>query len=161
MLDCIHNCVFPSWKTVFKPSQHLLDTSRYLAYLSRFSVVFLSQSRHLLIARWIDQEISCLLDSSSIPPRSIEPALLWTPGHFSIATSVEAFKSWHLSQYLSTPLFVKTYWGSIYRFLYNSDFISSISLNLSMAVHLPNTLLSPLNLFLKHFSSLIKFFLTW
>ena len=44
-----------------------LDTSRYLAYLTRFLVDFLSQSRHLSIARWIDRESSCSLDSFLTP----------------------------------------------------------------------------------------------
>ena len=142
----------------------LLYTSRYLAYLSRFSVDFLSQSRHLSIARWIDWEISCLLDSSSIHPRSIKLALLWTPGHLSIAAFFKVFKARQLSRYLSTPVLIpldtSIYWDLL-RFLCDSDFISSIFLDLSMAVHLPNALLSPLNLFLKNFSSLIKFFITW
>ena len=48
MFDCIHICIFLFLKT-------------YRAHL-----LFSSQSRHLSIVRWINQEISCLLDSSSI-----------------------------------------------------------------------------------------------
>ena len=40
-------------------------------------------------------------------------------------------------------------------------FISSISIDLSAPIHLPNTLSFTSNLFLKHFSSLIKLFFTW
>ena len=58
---------FSYWKIVFRQSRHLLDTSQYLAYLLRFLVDFLSQSRHLSIARWIDRESSCPLDSFSTP----------------------------------------------------------------------------------------------
>ena len=58
---------FSYWKIVFRQSRHLLDTSQYLAYLSRFLVDFLSQSRHLSIARWIDRESSCSLDSFLTP----------------------------------------------------------------------------------------------
>ena len=67
MFDCIHVYIFLLFeKLFFKQSRQLLDTSRYLAYLLSSSVVFLSQSRHLSIARWINRESFCPLDSSSI-----------------------------------------------------------------------------------------------
>ena len=64
----LHSCLYFSFleKLFFKLSRQLFDTSRYLAYLSSTSVVFLSLSRHLLIARWINQESFYPLDSSSI-----------------------------------------------------------------------------------------------
>ena len=142
--------------------------ARQLAYLSSSSTGFYCNLDSSSTARWINQHIFCLLDSFliairsievySIAPWPIEPALLWTPGHLSIAASIKAFKAQHLARYLSTPQYVEIYWGSINRFLCDLDFISSIFLDLSVAVHLPNTLLSPLNLFLMHFFKLNQVF---
>ena len=64
-----------------------LDTFRYLAYLLRFSVDLLSQSRHLSIARWIDREISCLLNTSSIH-RVCFAVDTWTTGSIPLNTSI-------------------------------------------------------------------------
>ena len=86
-----------------------LDTSSTPGLSIKLFNWFLSQSRYLPIARWIDRETFYPLDSSSIPPQSIETALLWTLGHLSIAASVEAFKAQHLFRYFSTPLFVEIY----------------------------------------------------
>ena len=45
---------------------------RYFAIYRASQAFFLTQSRHLLDTWWIDQESSCLVDSSSTPGRSIE-----------------------------------------------------------------------------------------
>ena len=63
---------FPSWKTVFKQSRQLLDSSSTPSLFVELLSCFLSQSRHLSIVRWIDRESSCLLDSFSTPGGSIE-----------------------------------------------------------------------------------------
>ena len=101
--------------------------ARQLAYLSSSSAGFYCNLDSSSTARWINQHIFCLLDSFliairsievySIAPWPIEPALLWTPGHLSIAASIKAFKAQHLARYLSTPQYVEIYWGSINRFL--------------------------------------------
>ena len=78
---------FSSWKTIFKQSRHLSIPGLSIELFN----CFLSQSWHLLIARWIDRESSCPFDSSLIPPQSIELILLWTPlDTFSITTSIKA-----------------------------------------------------------------------
>ena len=63
----LHSCLCFSllWKTVFKvistAPQHLSTPGFSMKIFSWF----LLQSRHLLTAKWIDREISCLLDSFS------------------------------------------------------------------------------------------------
>ena len=72
MLDCIHIYVFPFLKNYFKVTLtdpwHLPTPGLSMELFSWF----LSQSRHLSIARWIDRESFCLLDGFSIASRSIE-----------------------------------------------------------------------------------------
>ena len=104
MLDCIHICVFPFLKNCFKATS---TDPQYLSIpglsVELFSC-FLSQSRHLSIARWIDRESFCPLDSSLTNPQSIElPFALDT---FSIDASIEPFKA---RQILDTSRSVKIY----------------------------------------------------
>ena len=155
MLDCIHICIFHISKNCFeKLARHILDTLLSVELLKHF---FVTQSRHLLNTWWIDRESSCLLDSSSTPARSIE--LL-----FSIPQLSKTRSSTPTSTTSSIPLDTSTvehYWR-VYIFLNrDSSLISSISLDLSTTIHLPNTLLFTPNLFLKDSSSFFKFLLTW
>ena len=83
---------FPSWKIVLKQPRHLSAVGLSIELFSWF----LSQSRHLSIARWIDWESFYPLDRSSTDPRSIE--LLFTLDTCSIDASIEPFKR------SSTPL---------------------------------------------------------
>ena len=104
MLDCIHICVFPLLKNCFKATS---TDPRHLSIpglsVELFSC-FLSQSRHLSIARWIDRESFSPLNSSSTDPRSIElPFALVT---CLIDASVEPFKA---RQILDTSRSVKIY----------------------------------------------------
>ena len=91
MLDCIHICVFPFLKNYFKATS---KDPRHLSIPSlsvELFCCFLSQSRHLSIARWIDRESFCPFDSSSTDPQSIElPFALDT---CSIDASIEPFKA--------------------------------------------------------------------
>ena len=121
---------FPSWKLFLSN----LGTSSTPSLSIELFNWFLSQSRYLPIARWIDREISCPFDSSSTH-RACFAVNTWT---LSTATSVETFKAGHLSRYLLTPISVEIYWGFIYRFIRDPDFIFLISLDLFVAVHLPN-----------------------
>ena len=73
---------FPSWKTIFKQSQHLFDTWLFVELLS----CFLSQSWQLSIARWIDRESSWPFDSFLTASRSIEILL-----HALFFTCFESF----------------------------------------------------------------------
>ena len=72
MLDCIHICVFPLLKNCFKATS---TDPRHLSIpglsVELFSC-FLSQSRHLLIARSIDRATFCPLDRCSIAGQSIK-----------------------------------------------------------------------------------------
>ena len=72
MLDCIHIYVFSSWKTIFKQSRQLLDTSLILGYLSSFSTSSYRNFDSFSIARWIDRDFFWILDSFSITGWSIE-----------------------------------------------------------------------------------------
>ena len=110
MLDCIHIYVFPFLKNYFKVTLtdpwHLPTPGLSMELFSWF----LSQSRHLSIARWINREISCLFISSSIHRAYFA---VDTFGHLSMAASAETFKARHLSRYLLTPLSVENYWTPI------------------------------------------------
>ena len=126
----------PSWKIVFKQSRHLLNTLSICRDLQLIVIAIstpldskVDWSRNLLSPQY-------LLDPSSFG------CCGHLPGHLSIAESVEAFKARHLPQYLSTPRFVENYWTPINRFQRNPILIFSISLDLSMPIHLPNTLFS-------------------
>ena len=91
MIDCIHVYVFPFLKNCFKQSRQLLDTSRYLAYLSSSPATFNLNLDCFLIA---PQSIGKVY-VSSIHRASF---WLWTPKDtYSIAASVDPFKARHLS----------------------------------------------------------------
>ena len=142
---------FTSRKNVLKS---WLDTSStppwYLAICRASQAFFLMQSRHLLDTWWIDQESSCLLDSSSIPGGSIELLFLNLILCCSIPQLSTTRSSTPTSIAFSIPpdtSAVEHYW-SFYIFLNRgSSLISSISLDLSATVHLPNTLLFTPKLF--------------
>ena len=72
MLDCIHTCVFPFLKTIFKLSRHLLDTSSTPSSLSSFQNFSYHNLNRSSTARWIDRESSWTFDSFSIAGGSIE-----------------------------------------------------------------------------------------
>ena len=146
----------------FSPLEKLFSKAgstppRYLAICRASQAFFLTQSRHLLDTWWIDRESSCLLDSSSTPGVSIELLFL----KLILCCSIPQLSTTTFSSPPSTPLdtsAVKHYWRSYLNLLHDPSLISSISLDLSTPVHLPNTLSFTPNLFLK-FSS--RFFYTW
>ena len=122
---------------------------RYLAICRASQAFFLTQSRHLVDTWWINRESSCLLDSSSTPGGSIELLFLKLILCCSILARYLNCRrplSRHLPRHLSIP---------------QLSSITSISLDLSAPVHLPNTLSFTPNLFLKFSSSFFKFFYTW
>ena len=67
MLDCIHICVFPYWKTVFKQS-HFLTAG----YLSSFSTSSYRNLDSFSTTRWIDKDFLWILNSFSTAGGSIE-----------------------------------------------------------------------------------------
>ena len=141
-----------------------LTPPRYLAICRASQAFFLTQSRHLLDTWWIDRESSCLLDSSSTPGGSIELLFLKPILCCSIPQLSKTTFSTPSSAASSTPpdtSTVKHYWWSYLNLLRDPSLISSISLDLSAPVHLPNTLSFTPNLFLKVSSSFFKFFYTW
>ena len=160
MLDYIHVNVFHISKNWFyKLAQHLLDTSSTPCCLSSFFSCFLSLSRQLLDTWWIDQESSSLFDSFSTPSGSIELLFLDLMSYSSIPQLLTTFSSIPPSIASLIHASIELYWGSIYLFLRDLILISSIFLNLSAPVHLPNTISLTPNLFLCDFSSFFKFFL--
>ena len=111
---------------------------RYLAICRTSQTFFLLQSWHLLNTWWIDQESSCLLDSSSIPSGSIELLFL----DLIPCCSIPQLSTTIFSTPTSTPLetsSVEHYWRVYIYFL-----VWSISyfFDLSVPVHLSNTLIS-------------------
>ena len=162
----LHSCLCFSpleklfWKTGSTPPQ-------YLAICRASQAFFLTQSRHLLDTWWIDRENSFLLDSPSSPGGSIELLFLKLILCCSILAQYLICR-WpvprHLLDNSSTPpdtSAVEHYWRVYIYFHRDPSLISSISLNLSTPVHLPNTLFFTPNLFLKISSSFFKFFHTW
>ena len=117
---------FPSWKTDFKLSRHLLDTS-LTGYLSSFQTFSYPNLNRSSTTRWIDRESSWTVDSFSITGGSIE-ILFYVFALFldtsSTASSVEVVfldtfldrwldTSWHL--YLSRiteALYIGLSWSS-------------------------------------------------
>ena len=123
---------FSSWKIVLKQPRHLSIPGLSIELFS----CFLSQSRHLLIARWINRESFCPLDSSSTAT-SIHRAC------FVMDTSRHLLDSWICWNFLMLDtsrhlLSIENYWTAIYRVSAIRSSFSSISLDLSMFVHLPN-----------------------
>ena len=156
---------FSSRKTVLKS---WLDTSStppwYLAICWASQAFFLMQSRYLLNTWWIDRESSCLFDSSLTPGGSIKLLFLKLILCCSIPQlSTTTFSTPPLTASSIPPdtLVVEHYWRSYLNLLCDLSLISSISLDLSAPVHLPNTLLFTPNLFLKDSSSFFKFLFTW
>ena len=149
---------FTSRKTGFKS---WLDTSSIPCCLSSFFSFFLSHSQQLLDTWWIDRESSYLLDSSwidrasflafdglfldtSLIPVSVDDHLL--------DTYFDSFlDTWIYRALLRTYIFV----------LHDPILISSISLDLSTSVHLPNTISLTPNFLLCDFSRFFKIFFSW
>ena len=134
---------------------HLLDTSSTPCCLSRFFSCFLSLSQQLLDTWWIDRESSSFLDSFSTPGGSIKLLFLDLMSCSSIpqlSTTISSIPTLIAS---SIPLDTCIYWAllKVYIFILRDPIlISSISLDLSAPVHLPNTLSLTPNHFLCDFS---------
>ena len=148
----LHSCLFfTSRKTGFKSQ---LGTSSIPCCLSSFFSCFLSHSRQLLNTWWIDRESSCLLNSFSTPGGSIELLFLVLMSCSSIPQLSMTFSSIPPSIVVSIPLDTCIYRAllRIYIFVLRDPvLISSISLDLSALVHLPNTISLTPNLFLCDF----------
>ena len=165
VLDCIHICVFHISKNSFeKLARHLLTPPRYLAIYRASQAFFLTQSRHLLNTWWIDRESSCLLDSSLTPGGSIKLLFLnlilcclIASQYLSYRRPVPRHLPRQLPRYLPIPQLSSI--TRVYIFFHrDSSLISSISLDLSATIHLPNTLLFTPNLFHKDSSSFFSFY---
>ena len=140
------------------PPRHLLDTSSTPCCLSRFLSCFLSLSRQLLDTWWIDRESSCLLDSFSTPGGLIVLLFL----DLMCCSSIPQLSKTISSIASLTPLDTCIYRALLRVYIYllrNPNLISSISLDLSTPIHLPNTISLTPNLFLCDFSSFFKIFL--
>ena len=137
---------FPSWKTVFKQPWNLLDTWPFCQDLKLFLIVI--SIAVLTTGGSIEKVPGPSIASRQLVDRSSFFDHVWwiLPWHLSTAASVGVLFSWHLSrhltQYVSTLLSVENYWGSIYRLQSDPILIFSISLDLSMPIHLPNTFFS-------------------
>ena len=148
---------FTSRKTVLK---NWLDTSstppRYHAICRASQAFFLTQSRHLLDTWWIDRENSCLLDTWWIDRASV----LESDSLFLDTSTVDdQILDTYLNSFLDTSA-VEHYWRIYIFLLCDPSLISSIFLDMSVIVHLPNTLIFTPNLFLKDSSSFFKFLFT-
>ena len=165
MLDCIHVYVFHSRKTGFKK---WFDTSSIPPW-------------HLAVCRDSSAISYRFPDSSSILGGSIEkaPASSIASRHLVDRSSFCSWIWWVVPRYLLDTSavddhFLNTYLESfldtcIYRallrvfifILRDPILISSISLDLSAPIHLPNTISLTTNLVLCDFSSFFKIFFSW
>ena len=152
---------FTSRKTVLKS---WLDTSSIPCYLSSFLSFFLSA---ISTPPWYLVDRSRKLPACSIAPRHlVDRSSFWSWIWFFVARylSIPQLSMTRSSTASSIPpdtSAVEHYWR-VYIFLSrDSSLISSISLDLSTTIHLPNTLIFTPNLFLKDSSSFFKFIFTW
>ena len=164
MLDCIHVCVFHFSKNCFeKLVRHLLDSQ-----LSSSLSFFILLSRQLLDTWWIDRESSCLLDSFSTVGGQIELLFLHLmdcsstpPRYLYLSTTISSIPTSIASL---IPLDTCIYRDLLRTYIFilrDLVLISSISLDLSAPIHLPNTISLTPNLFLCDFSSFFKIFFSW
>ena len=139
---------FVSWKTVFKLSRHLPDTSLTLGYLSSFQTFSYCNLNGSSTARWIDRESSWTLDSFSIAGGSIELLFCVFTSFLdtsSTTASVNVVFSTPSSTDVLTPLDTFICWELPKLYILGCRdpvLISSISLDLSALVHLLNLSLS-------------------
>ena len=136
---------FSSWKTIFKQSWQLLDTSQYLAYLLSSSASFYRN-----------------LDSFSIAPRSIEKVYVssiatqsiklffFALDTCSIAASIDPFKTQHLLTPLDLSRITKLLYIGLTQF--GSHFSRSLSIPITSSPSKTFLSLTP-NFFLKDFSA--------
>ena len=133
---------FPSWKTVFKQSRQLLNTSSTPGYLSSFSTSFYHNPDSFLAAGGtINKVFDPLIAFRQLMDRSSFSIIFYVElflDRSSKAAFVEAFYAWHLSRHLSTPLFVEIYWTPIYSFTAIRLSFCSTSLSIYPSFHLPN-----------------------
>ena len=130
---------FPSWKTVFKQSRQLLDTSSTPGYLSSFSTSFYHNLDSFSTARWIDRQTFWTLNSFSIAGGSIK--LLYYLFCWIVPRQIlDGYISRSLlcSTHGSTPLSVEIYWTTIYSFSAIRLSFYSTSLLIYPSFHLPN-----------------------
>ena len=162
MLDCIHVYVFLLSKNCFeKLAWHLLDTFLSVELLKPFS--------------YHNPDCSSILGgsikkapASSIAPRHLVDRLsfcswIWflVARYLNCRWPFYQHLPWQLPRCLSIPHLSSITKGSIYTSSRDPFLISSISLNLSAPVHLPNTLSFTPIVFLKLSSNFFKFFYTW
>ena len=159
----LHSCLcfFSSRKTSFKSQ---LNTFLIPCCLSSFFSFFLSHSRQLLDTWRIDRESSGLFNSFSIAGGQIELLFLHlmdcssTPSRYLyLSTTISSIAS-------SIPLDSCIYRDLLRTYIFvlcDPILISSISLDLSAPVHLPNTISFTPNLFLCDFSSFFNIFFPW
>ena len=124
MFDYIHIYVFPLVEKLFLSN---LDTS---LTLSRHLAVCQALKLFLIAISWAVSTVGGSIGKVPRPSIASRQLVDWSSlflsfvelslDSSSIASFVDAFFPWHLSRhlprYLSTPLFVENYWGSIYRF---------------------------------------------
>ena len=139
---------FPSWKTNFKLSRHLLDTSSTLGYLLSFQTFSYRNFNRSSIARWIDRESSWTLDSFLIADGSIELLLFVFASFLDTSSTASSVKVVFLDTSLTnglTPLDTSICQELLKLYIlgcHDTILISLISLDLSTPIHLPNTFFS-------------------
>ena len=137
---------FLSWKTDFKLSRHLVETSSTPGYLSRsetFSYCNLDRSS---TAGWIDRESSWTLDNFSIVGGSIKLLFLClclVPRHLLDSFIYRHCYSRRLPRQMARHLSLSRITKDLYKGQAQSELhFLSISLLISLSSHLPNHSLS-------------------
>ena len=160
MLDCIHVCVFHISKNWFqKLARHLLDT---LLSVDLFQLFYCIPDSFTIPGGWIEK-----VPASSIAFQHLvdhRASVLGSDELFLDTCSIPQLSTTFSSIAISIPLHTYIYRAllRIYIFVLRDPIlISSIFLDLSTPVYLPNTISFTPNLFLCDFSSFFKIFFSW
>ena len=152
---------FPSWKTGFKLSRHLLDTCSTPGYLSSFQTFSYRNLNRSSTTRWIDRESSWTLDSFSISGGLIELLFLclyFIPRHLLDGFICRRCLSQHLPRQMAQHLYLSRITEDLY---IGSSWFGSHFLDLSRSVYTcssPKSLFLTPKLFSKWSSSIFKVF---
>ena len=168
----LHSCLRFSpfkklfWKAGSTPSRHLLNTLLSVELFKPFS--YRNPDNSSIPGGSIENAFASSIAPRHLVDRSSFCSWIWFfVARYLLDTSVVEgqFLDTYLDSFLDTSRYLICralhYWRFYLNVLHDLSFISLTSLDLSVPVHLPNTLSFTPNLFLKVSSSFFKFFYTW
>ena len=140
---------FPSWKTIFKLSRHLLNTSSTPSSLSSFQNFSYHNLNRSSTARWIDRESSWTFDSLLIASGSIELLFCVFASFLDTSSTASFVEVVFLDTFLdrclnnSRHLYLSRITEALYIGLLQSDSHFSQSLSIYSLIFCSQTLSSP------------------